>query len=381
MKFKDIIGHQLIKKKLIQTVKDQRVSHAQLFMGPEGNGKLALAIAYAQYLNCQDKKEDDSCGHCPSCLKFEKLAHPDLHFMFPVATNKDITKNPVSAHFIDDWRTFLHENNYYVDLNDWYEKIGIEKKQGIINVHDCNNLLKTLSYTTYEAEYKVMVIWMVEKMNYSAAPKILKILEEPPDKTLFILVTENVDQILSTIISRTQIVKIPKINDEDMILHLQKIENISTNEAQKFTSLGEGNYIEIRRLLNGGENSSNFAFFQDWMRACWAINFQKIKESTDHFAGMGRERQKLFLSFSLKIIRDCLLSHYKNDRVLILEGEEKIFLQKFSPFLHRGNGAGFMEKLNSAYNHIERNANPSILFFNLSLKFINLLKIPKPVDN
>jgi len=380
MRFKDIIGHQAIREKLIQTINDQRVSHAQLFTGPEGNGKLAMAIAYAQYVNCLDKQPDDSCGHCASCLKYEKLAHPDLHFIYPVAPTKEIPSKPISINFIKQWRNFLFQNNFYVGLNDWYEAIEIEKKQGNINVYDCNDLLKTLSYTTYEAEYKVMIIWMVERLNHTAAPKLLKILEEPPDKTLFILISEKPEQIISTIISRTQIVKIPKIPDDVLQLHFQNNTNYTTTEIQKLCSLSEGNFLEARRLLKGDDEVSQFLFFRNWMRMCYAINFKEIKSITDEFAGLGREKQKQFFSFSLKIVRDCLLSHYKNDRILILEGEELDFIKRFSPFIHRGNGAEINELFNSCYYHIERNANASILFFNLSLKLTGLLKVPQPAD-
>lgn len=380
MRFRDIIGHKEIRQKLIRVIQDQRVSHAQLFTGPEGCGKLAMAIAYAQYVNCQDKQEDDSCGICSSCLKFEKLVHPDLHFMYPVATTKEITGKPISINFIKQWRSFLFSNNYYVGLNDWYEAIEIEKKQGSINVYDCNDLLKTLSYTTYEAEYKVMIIWMVEKLHHAAAPKLLKILEEPPDKTLFILVSEKPEQIMSTIISRTQIVRIPKIANDEMEDYIGRTTSLTPAESQKICSLSEGNYLDARRILKGDDDVSHFQFFRQWMRSCYSVNLREIKKTTDEFAVMGRERQKQFFSFSLKIIRDCLLSHFKNDRILILEGEELEFINKFSPYIHHGNGAEFSEKLNSSYSQIERNANPSILFLNLSLKFAGLLRVPKPTD-
>lgn len=189
MLFNKIIGQQQVKERLIQTVKENRVSHAQLFIGANGSGKLALAIAYAQYVNCKSRSETDSCGICPSCIKYEKLIHPDLHFIYPIAATKEV-KKPRSADFIESWRSLLIENNYYISLNEWFEKIGIENKQGIINAEDCNSIIKTLGYKSYEAEYKVMIIWMAEKLFHAAAPKILKILEEPPEKTLFILITE-----------------------------------------------------------------------------------------------------------------------------------------------------------------------------------------------
>ena len=200
MLFKDVIGHNDLKSRLLLSVKEGRIPHAQLFFGPEGSGNLPLAFAYAQYLNCKNRQPEDSCGLCPSCIQFQKLAHPDLHFIYPVATTTTIKEKPKSLDFIAQWREFLLSNNCYVSLNDWYETIEIEKKQGIINKDDCNEIVRLLGYKSYESEYKVMVIWMVEKLFHAAAPKILKILEEPPDKTVFLLITENTDLILSTII-------------------------------------------------------------------------------------------------------------------------------------------------------------------------------------
>lgn len=378
MRFNDIPGHETLIRKLIHTIKDQRVSHAQLFTGPEGSGKLALAIAYAQYLNCQNKQDDDSCGSCPSCVKFEKLAHPDLHFMYPLSPSKENSK-PISIHYLQDWRKFLTENEYHVRLNDWYDLIGIEKKQGVISALDCNDLLKTLSYTTYESEYKIMIIWMAEKLYHAAAPKLLKILEEPPDKTLFILVSELPEQLLPTIISRTQIVQVPKLTDEALATYLEKHFSISKAESQKISSLSEGNLLEARQIIQGGEEQSYFLLFREWMRACYAFKPDAIRKAMEEFSGLGREKQKLFLTFSLKIVRDCLLSHFRPDRILILEGEEKAFITNFSPYIHLGNGAEITDKLNAAHYHIERNANASILFFNLSMKFAILLKKPMPV--
>jgi len=215
LKFADVIGQQQVKSQLLKTVKNNRVSHAQLFLGQAGIGKLGLAIAYAQYINCTNKQEDDSCGVCPSCVKYEKLIHPDLHFIFPTATTERVEK-PKSKDFVSEWRELILDRNGYISIADWYGKIGIERKRAIINARDCNDIIQTLSYKSFEAEYKVMIIWMVEKLFHSAAPKLLKILEEPPDKTLFILVAENQESMLKTILSRTQLIKVPFLQDDDL---------------------------------------------------------------------------------------------------------------------------------------------------------------------
>jgi len=252
MRFADIIGQEDVKKRLVQTVKESRVSHAQLFLGPEGSGKLALAVAYAQYINCTNKQGDDSCGECPSCVKYQKFIHPDLHFIYPTAKIKNIDK-PMSKDFIKQWRELLSETNSYINLPDWYSKIGIERKQAIINARDCNEIIKTLTYKSYESEYKVMIIWMVEKLFHSAAPKILKVLEEPPDKTLFLLVSENQDLIINTILSRTQLIKIGRLDDNNLSKALisDGYQPAVVNDAVRIAG---GNYLAAVRLISQSDD-------------------------------------------------------------------------------------------------------------------------------
>ena len=363
MKFSEIPGNQEIKNKLVRTVLDQRVSHAQLFFGPEESSKLALAIAYAQFINCTNKqgvpgKERvtndelrmtnaeafgiDSCGTCPSCVKYQKLAHPDLHFIYPVATTKRITSKPQSKHFIEEWRAFLLGNNFEAGLQEWYEAIGIENKQGIINAVDCNEIITTLSYKSYESDYKVMIIWMVEKLYYAAAPKILKILEEPPEKTLFILISEEPDQIIKTILSRTLMVKIPK----------------SLNG----------------RNLKNEDDSVHFIAFRQWMRACYGAKVPDLIKFASEIAKSGREKQKSFLIYSLKTLGFCASMNYLGQIPEGIEGEELKFIKDFSPFIKSDNLIGFNTLFNDAIYHIERNAHPATLFLDLSLKIVRLFK-------
>jgi DNA polymerase-3 subunit delta' len=375
MLFKDIIGQKEVKRRLIQTVKDQRVSHAQLFLGSSGVGKLALAIAYAQYVNCSDKKEDDSCGVCPSCIKFEKLAHPDLHFIYPVASTKEV-KKPQSNHFIESWRELLQNNNGYINLSQWHEALDIENKQAIINKDDCNSIIKTLGYKSYEAEYKVMIIWMVEKLFHSAAPKILKILEEPPEKTLFILISENQDQILATIKSRTQIVKIPKLKDEVLVKALMEKKDCSSTNAKRIVNLSEGNYHKALANLESDEDEKeNFSLFRDWMRVCYQRDVIKAVKFSGEVSKIGREKQKSFLNYALRTSRNGILLNLNQESLVKLENEELDFMKKFSPFINPANIQEFSTTFNEALFHIERNANPSILFLDLSLKLMRLLRL------
>ncbi|MBI9039413.1 MAG: DNA polymerase III subunit delta [Bacteroidales bacterium] len=374
MLFKDIIGQEEIKNYLIQTVKDNRISHAQLFFGSEGCGKLALAIAYAQYINCKNRSENDSCGVCPSCIKYQKLIHPDLHFVYPVASLQNL-KKPLSKDFIEKWRYFAIRNNYFLNLNEWYKEIGIEKKQGIINKDDCNNIIRTLNYMSYEAEYKVMIIWMVEKLFHSAAPKLLKILEEPPNKTLFILISENQERIINTIISRTQIIKIPKIANKVLIESLKNKTDYSESEIIRVVKIANGNYkAALRFLEQSDEEKYNFVTFRNWMRLCFLNNIVETNDFINEIARIGRERQKSFFSYSLRLIRECLMLNYSPSYELHFEGEEETFIRKFSPYVNNLSGPALSDEFNKALFHIERNANPSILFLDLSLTIIKLLK-------
>jgi DNA polymerase III subunit delta' len=378
MLFREIIGQKEIKKKLIQTVLDQRISHAQLIYGQEGSEKLALAIAYAQFINCTNRNTGDggmpdSCGVCPSCIKYQKLIHPDLHFIFPVATTKRVTKKPQSKDFMEDWRKFLLQSEYYGSLHDWFEFIGIENKQGIINADDCHDIITTLSYKSYESEYKVMIIWMVEKLYYSAAPKILKILEEPPEKTLFILITEDPEQIISTILSRTLLVKIPRVSQKEISEHLVKKYKASGQEADIIARQANGNLkLAEQKFQRQGEDVANFTLFRDWMRLCFKKDIIGLVSFSADLSKIGRENQKNLLHYALQIVQSCGRLEYTQDRLVLSAGEEMEFIQKISPYINSSNLTSFHELFNTALYHIERNAYPNTLFMDVSLNILQL---------
>ena len=376
MQFKNIHGQEKIKKQLIQTVKDNRVSHAQLFFGPEGSGKLALAIAYAQFISCTNKQENDSCGVCSSCIKYNKLIHPDLHFFYPNASNNKIRK-PRSKDFIKQWRELLIENDYNVNLNQWYEKVEIERKQAIINVEDCHEIIRTLSLKTYESEFKIIIIWMVEKLFHAAAPRILKNLEEPPEKTLFILITENYEKILSTISSRTQLIKIPKFKKKDISNFLKAKFDEPENVIYKASNLADGNIINAIDFLNNSEKENfNFIKFREFLRLTYSNDFIEINKFVVDIAKISREKQKHFISYGLKIVRNCILKNNNPDLVKT-EGEELKFLNAFHPFINSTNYLQFNDELNEAFYHIERNGNSQIIFMDLALTFTKYFKILK----
>jgi len=379
--FKNITGQFEVKHRLIQTVRENRVSHAQLFFGPEGSRKLAMAIAYAQFINCKNRSFDpqspgggDACGTCPSCIKYAKLIHPDLHFIFPVATTKTVERNPVSKNFLKIWREVLIENNFRLNLNDWYKVAGFEKKQGIINADDCSEILRTLSYKSYESEFKVMIIWMADRLFHAAAPKILKILEEPPDKSLFILITENPEKIINTILSRTQTIRFPRLQDEDIKEALTGELSCSPDDAQRIVPLADGNLTRaVKIFLKDEDELFYLERFVLWMRHCYKNDLAKSMEFTAEISKLGREKQKNFLAYVERIIRNSLFLNYKTPQLTRLNQEEKEFLLKFGKFINHTNILSFTEELEKAQFQIDRNANPGILFMDLTMTITILL--------
>lgn len=377
MLFSQIIGHDDIKQKLIQSVKENRVAHAQLFLGPEGTGKLALAIAYAQYLNCTDKRENDSCGVCASCKKYNALAHPDLHFVFPSTTNKSVKKDPESELFITEWREYLQSCDSYAALSSWYDSLEVENKQGIINVRDAATIMRKLSLKTYEAEYKVAIIWMAEKLNAQAANKLLKLLEEPPEKTLFILVAENQEELLTTVLSRTVLMKIPKLSVEVLQNALSQRLGASSQEAYNAASLADGSWLLACHYLKDQDDEKFYATsFQKWMRYCFRFAAPEIIDFiANDIKPLGREKQKEFLSYGLNIFHNALLTNNNMSDKVLLPSDEKNFLTNFAPFITLNNIALITELFEESINQIERNGNASLIFLDSSFKMYNYFKM------
>lgn len=375
MFFKDVIGQEKIKQKLIQTVLDGRISHAQLFAGPEGSGSFALALAYAQFISCTSRLEADSCGVCPSCNKYLKLIHPDLHFVFPVNTTEAVTKKePVSDDFIFKWREMLLEDPYPT-LFGWYEKIGIENKQGIINVRESAEIIRKLNLKTFESDYKIMIIWLPEKMNLSSANKLLKILEEPYENTVFLLVTESPEQLITTILSRTQILKIPAIEADPMSEALKKMFELTDGEIQDAVRLSEGNYNKaVEYVQKSEETEVNFERFGAIMRLAYSRNIRGILDWIDQMSTLGREKQKNFLVYALRLVRENYMMNLGNDELVRMSAKEKEFASKFSAFIHHNNTALITEELNNACLHIEANAYDKIVFLDMAMRLIKLIR-------
>ncbi len=378
MLFKEIVGNLNTKKQLIEGVRNNRVSHAQLFSGKSGSAKLALALAYAQFLNCESKLEHDSCNTCSSCLKYNNLSHPDLHIIFPVLKVNSV-KAPVSDHFVGQWRDFI-TNNYYGSLNDWIDSFGTENKtgqQGSIYKDEANNIHKKLSLKNYEADYRVVLIWMPERMNLEVSNKLLKLFEEPPKGTIFLLVSENANQLLPTIISRLQTIKIPDFTAEDILSHFG--ENVlSLEKAKQLRNLTDADLGKISQILADKESNLDlFNDFSSWMRLSYKMDVQGISKWVDELSVKGRKQQKLFLSYAIKMVRECLIYNFASNSLLKTNENELAFLTKFSPFIHEENSVLIVEKLEESIKAINRNANAKILFFELSLQMVKFLKLKR----
>ncbi|MFA8435933.1 MAG: DNA polymerase III subunit delta' [Marinifilaceae bacterium] len=373
MQFKDIIGQEAVKQRLVQAVKENRVSHAQLFVGPNGVGKLALAIALAQYVSCLNKQGNDSCGVCSSCRKYQKLVHPDLHFVFPVVKGKS-GSHPVSDNFIAAWREQILTNPYF-DLNEWYHHIGVENAQGMIYSHESGEIIRKLSLKTYESEYKVMIIWLPEKMHASAANKLLKMIEEPPAKTLFLMVAEEPDKILKTIRSRTQVLKVPRIESNCLEEAIRKEYDLEPKQVGHIARLARGSFRQTRILIqSSAENKFNFDQFVQIMRLCYARKILDIMAWAEEMATIGRERQKSFLGYALRMVRENFILNLKKPEMVYLNPEEMGFSSKFSPFINEENVWAIADELSRAYGDVERNANGKIVFLDMSLRLVKLLR-------
>jgi DNA polymerase III subunit delta' len=374
MQFREVIGQQAVKRRLIQSVLENRIAHAQLLLGPEGCGSMSLAIAYAQYINCANRTPDDSCGVCPSCNKFQKFIHPDLHFVYPVAANKTITKEPVSDDFLKKWRELLLASPYF-SLTQWYEYIEIENKQGSISKSESQEIIRKLSLKTFEADYKILIIWLPERMNVIAANKLLKLLEEPPDKTIFLMISENTGMMLQTILSRTQLVKIPKISDSDLLAHLQSTLTLPEQQLVDAVRLANGNYVKALRVLQSDEeNAFNFDRFTILMRKCWTKDVPGLMQWCESMTGIGRERQKSFLTYSLRLVRENFILNCQTPDLALLTQSEYDFSSKFFPYINQNNVWQMVEELNKAQYHIESNGSDKIIFLDTALKLIKLIK-------
>jgi DNA polymerase III subunit delta' len=378
MLFKEIIGQQEVKQKLLSLVQHDRTPHAMMLFGSGGSGKLPLAVAMAQYLSCTNRQEDDSCGVCPSCIKFGKLVHPDLHFVVPVMRTGSMSSPPVSDDYAESWREAFLANAYLTE-NQWYEALGAENKQGIINVKESETIIRKLGFKPYESEYRMIVIWLPEKMNQAAANKLLKLIEEPPAKTLILMVADHTDKILPTIMSRTQLLHVPPILDADVREGLMQLEATDPQMVEDAVSRANGNFSMALQTVHRDEMELvHFDLFTELMRLCYGREIIKINGWVERVAGMGRERQKQLIDYSLGMLRENFILRLGNESLNYMSAKEAAFSKRFSPFIHEGNVHALSEAFMEAGNHIEANGNPRIILMDLSIRVIKLLMQKAP---
>lgn len=372
MFFRDIIGQEEIKQRLIQNVHENKIAHAQLFCGGEGVGKLPLAIAYARYISCLNPSNEDACGKCPNCIKFNHLAHPDLHFIFPVVKKKS-TKDVVSDDYIAEWRELIAKTPYF-NLHTWLEEMGAENQQAQIYVKESNEIIRKLSLKSSQGGYKIIIIWLPEKMNQECSNKLLKLLEEPAEQTVFLLVSEEPDMLLTTIQSRTQRINIKGIEEKDLKEALMNIHGLPEQDATDIAHRSEGNFLKaIESISLNEENKLFFDLFVALMRLSYQRKIKEMKVWSENVAAMGRERQKHFLSYCQRMIRENFIYNFHNRSITYLGSEEEAFSTRFAPFINERNVMEIMSELNEAQRHIEQNVNAKMVFFDFSLKMIVLL--------
>ena len=378
MQFSEILGQESIKNHLIQTAAEGRIPHAQLFVGPEGSGTLPMAIAYAQYILCANTGNENSNGNASCNLKFQNLVHPDLHFVYPTASAGD-SKPVLSSDFITEWRAMLKEN-MYANLFDWYTALEIGNKQGFIRVNEAQNILKLLSLKAYEGGHKVMIIWMADRMNPDASNKLLKILEEPPEKTVFILITENEGDIISTIRSRCQVLHFGPIAPEVIAAKLEQKLGFEIHAAMKIAHQAQGNFNRALKLTQSNEEALQFEqWFVQWVRAAFrakgnASSILELITWSETIAALGRETQKKFLDYCIELFRQALLLNFQTTELVYMEPKiDKFKLENFAPFVHGNNIQDIFTALSEAIYHIERNGNAKMILTDMSIKLTRLI--------
>ena len=382
MRFCDIIGHSELKRRLAASVDEGRVSHAQLFTGAAGSGTLALAVAYTQYLHCTNRYDGDSCGECPSCRQIEKLAHPDLHLVFPVnKQGKKPTNGLVANDFIEEFRSLFERTKGYFSAQQWYDSLDLGKTlKGTIAVREAEEIIRKLSFKSFSSRYKTMLIWLPETMHERASNMILKILEEPWEDTIFILVSERPDLLLGTIISRTQEVTVPRLSNEDLMAEIRAT-GVGDEVAIRNTArLAGGDLLRLRQILSGENDeiqSENFSLFRTMMRHCYQNKHLELLVWADEVATLSRERQMGLMADFARLLREAYITHAGALGASYLWGEEADFCKKFAPYIGSENIEPILTLLEEAVRRLRQNGDPRIVFSYFALatsKYINFGK-------
>lgn len=372
MFFSDIIGQEAARDQLLSAVEQNRLSHAMILLAPEGAGGLPVGLAFAQYLVCENRQAGDSCGQCSACKKAAQYIHPDIHFSYPVIPRKTGDK-PISTDYIAEWREYIAQQPYG-NAYDWLQFIGAENKQGNITANECSDIIRKLNLKSFESGFKILLMWMPEYLG-NEGNRLLKLIEEPPANTVFILVAENQEQILATILSRTQLVKVPPLPKQAVVTALMQRNDVSEPRARQIATIAAGNYREALQLLQHGENDYH-ELLRTWLNCIFMQNRQGLQDWVEHMASakMGRENQKQFLRYFINVLEHSLRVQYMDRSHLAFSDEEVDFAEKLKKLANLGQMADIAEELDNAYYHIERNANGKILFHALSIRLQYIFK-------
>ncbi|MDE5945527.1 MAG: DNA polymerase III subunit delta [Rikenella sp.] len=381
MRFSDIIGHDEIKRRLRETVRNGRISHALLFTGGEGAGALPLALAYAQYVNCRHRSEEDSCGECPECYRMQRLEHPDCHYIYPVNVSKEAVvtgradEKPRSEQFVHLWRQAVPRTGGYLTEQEWYAELGIENQQGIINKNDANELVRQMGFKSFEGGYKTVVVWLPERLHEAAANTLLKLVEEPPEKTLFLFVSVEPERIIATIRSRTQIVALPGVPDEVIARELTARQNIPPEEAERIARRAQGSWGTALRLATGqnvSETEHQDRFIR-LMRLCYQQKYIELFDWAEEMAPLGREAQKQFCTAALGIVRECYLTGIGLPELAYTDPAREQFCRNFAPYVSHITVEGFVAEFELLLAHIRQNGNPKILFTHFAMSVCKII--------
>ncbi len=372
MFFSDIIGQEAARDQLLNAVEQNRLSHAMILLAPEGAGGLPVGLAFAQYLVCENRQANDSCGQCAACKKAAQYIHPDIHFSYPVIPRKTGDK-PISTDYIAEWREYIAQQPYG-NAYDWLQFIGAENKQGNITANECSDIIRKLNLKSFESKFKILLMWMPEYLG-NEGNRLLKLIEEPPANTVFILVAENQEQILATILSRTQLVKVPPLPKQAVVTALTQRNDVPEPRARQIATIAAGNYREALQLLQHGENDYH-ELLRTWLNCIFMQNRQGLQDWVEHMASakMGRENQKQFLRYFINVLEHSLRVQYMDRSHLAFSDEEVDFAEKLKKLANLGQMADIAEELDNAYYHIERNANGKILFHALSIRLQYIFK-------
>jgi DNA polymerase-3 subunit delta' len=373
MFFRDVIGQEGIKQQLIESAQKGAVPHARLFCEQGGAGAFPLAMAYARYLNCNNPSAADACGLCLSCLKYNERAHPDLHFVFPIVSNKD-KKKEVCDDYLPEWRSFL-KTHIYFNLDDWLKHINVGNSQAVIYSKESDEIIRRLSLRIYEADYRVLLVWLPEKMHLACANKLLKIMEEPPEHTVILMVSEEPESILGTIQSRAQRLYVRAVSEEALAEALIRNEHLEPDMARQAAHLAEGSYLKAMEIISTNEENTFFLEqFKEMMRNSWTRNVKGMKATADLMVGVGRERQKNFLAYCRRLIRENFIYRFQRPELNYMNQPEAEFAAKFAPYVNERNVYELMDELAQAGQHIAQNVNAKMVFFDLSLRITVLIK-------